>query len=159
MKRLKLLAASVIASVVITPIALAKDIIRIDRLNAQERVVEIDVTPMGVVIDFGSPISSVVISHRSNIVYHGMDGTLCLESSRCRGGSPPTILFVRKIPKINFKDEEPMVGGYSLLYVDTESGMYRFQMKPVNQTPKYTKVEIQNSVTPTPFSRQVRGNR
>ncbi len=57
MKRLKLLAASVIASVVITPIALAKDIIRIDRLNAQERVVEIDVTPMGVVIDFGSPLS------------------------------------------------------------------------------------------------------
>ncbi len=71
-----------------------------------------------------------------------------MEASQCRGGSPPTILFVRKIPKINFKDEEPMVGGYSLLYVDTESGMYRFEIKPVNQTPKYTKVEIQNSVTP-----------
>ena len=57
MKQLKILAASVIASVVITPMTWAKDIIRIDRLNAQERVVEIDVTPMGVVIDFGSPLS------------------------------------------------------------------------------------------------------
>ena len=147
MKFLKILAALTITSTALTPTAIARDLIRIDRLNAQERVVELDVTPMGIAIDFGSPISSVVLSHKSNIVYRGMDGALCRRDSQC-GGSAPTILFVRKIPKIDFKDEEPVSGGYSLLYVDTASGMYRFKFKPVNKNPEYTKVEIENSIAP-----------
>ncbi len=155
MKPLNLLAPLTLTSLAFSSItcqtAIANDIIRIDQLNAQERVVELDVTPFGLAIDFGTQISSVTISHRSNIVYRGMDGTLCSGDSRC-SGSPPTILFVRKIPKINFKDEQAVSGNYSFLYVDTASGMYRFKFKPVNKNPQYTKVEIENTVQPL-FSR------
>ena len=151
MKPLNLLAPLTLTSLAISSItcqtAIANDIIRIDQLNAQERVVELDVTPFGLAIDFGTKISSVTISHRSNIVYRGMDGALCRGNAGC-SSSAPTILFVRKIPKINFKDEEAVSGNYSFLYVDTASGMYRFKFKPINKNPQYTKVEIGNSVKP-----------
>ena len=151
MKPLNLLAPLTLTSLAISsinlPSAIASDIIRIDQLNAQERVVELDVTPFGLAIDFGTKISSVTISHRSNIVYRGMDGALCRGNSGC-SSSAPTILFVRKIPKINFKDEEAVSGNYSFLYVDTASGMYRFKFKPINKNPQYTKVEIESTVKP-----------
>lgn len=147
MKSLKILAALTITSTALPPTAIARDLIRIDRLNAQEQVVELDVTPLGLVIDFGSQISSVKLTHKTNIFYQGMDGALCQGSSNC-SGSVPTILFVQKIPEIEFKDEEPVSGGYSLLYVDTASGLYRFKFKPVNKNPEYTKVEIQEAISP-----------
>ncbi len=127
----------------------ASDIIRIDQLNAQERLVELDVTPSGLIIDFGSQISSLKLTHKSNISYHGMDGVLCQGSNNNNcDGRIPTILFLEKIPRINFKDEEPLPGNYSFLYVDTASGMYRFKLKPVTKNPEYTKVEIENTVKP-----------
>ena len=129
-------------ALVVSPISLANDIIKIDRRNALERTTKLEVTPQGIVIDFGSPVSSVIISHRSKVVFTGVDGALCLSKASCSQENPPTMLFVRKIPKIEFKDEEAMANGTSLLYVDTASGMYRFEFKPVSKNPTYTKVEI-----------------
>ena len=147
MKILPILTACTI-SLCISPLAVAGDIIKIDRSLAQSKTIQLEVTPMGLAIDLGSPISAVNISHKSQIVFSGMDGVLCLSKANCGEQNPPTILFVRKIPKIDFKDEEAMANGTSLLFVDTESGMYRFEFKPVNKTPQYTKVEIQEAVTP-----------
>ncbi len=148
MKILPFLTAFTI-SLCVNLLAKAGDIIKIDRLNAQSRTIQLDVTPMGLAIDLGSPISAVNISHKSQLVFSGMDGVLCPSKANCGEQNPPTILFVRKIPTIDFKDEEAMPNGTSLLFVDTESGMYRFEFKPVNKTPQYTKVEIQEeAVTP-----------
>ena len=148
MKILSILTACTI-SLCVSPLAKAGDIIKIDRLNARSRTIQLEVTPMGLALDLGSPISAVNISHKSNIVFSGMDGVLCLSKANCGEQNPPTILFVRKIPKIDFKDEEAMANGTSMLYVDTESGMYRFEFKPINKKPQYTKVEIeQEIVTP-----------
>ena len=71
---------------------------------------------------------------------------LCPVKAVCGEEPPPTKLFVRKIPSINFPDEEANEEQSSLLFVDTESGMYRFQFNPVNQKPPYTKIEIQHTL-------------
>ncbi len=148
MKLVSVLIACTISLCGVSPLAVAGDIIKIDRSLAKEKTIQLEVTPMGLAIDLGSPISAVNISHKSQIVFSGLDGVLCLSKANCGEQNPPTILFVRKIPKIDFKDEEAMANGTSLLFVDTESGMYRFEFKPVNKEPQYTKVEIQEAVTP-----------
>ena len=149
MKLINILIALTFSPVCFTSLAEASDIIKLDRHNALERTTQLDVTPIGLVIDFGTPISSTIISHKSNIVFSGVDGVLCIAKANCADENPPTILFVRKTPRIDFKDEEAMPNGTSLLYVDTESGMYRFELKPVSKTPQYTKVEIeQEPLTP-----------
>ncbi len=148
MKLVSVLIACTISLCGVSPLAVAGDIIKIDRSLAKEKTIQLEVTPMGLAIDLGSPISAVNISHKSQIVFSGLDGVLCLSKANCGEQNPPTILFVRKIPKIDFKDEEAMANGTSMLFVDTESGMYRFEFKPVNKEPQYTKVEIQEAVTP-----------
>ena len=146
--KLKHLIASTIFLVWFAPIALADDILPLVRENALERTTEIEVTPQGVMIDLKSPISSVNISHKSEIVYQGVDGDLCFSRSNCGDAPPPTILFVRKIPKIEFKDEEPMSDRTSMLYIKTQAGMFRFELNPLNKKPQYTEIQIKEPLTP-----------
>ena len=146
MKLLSILTSCAILSLCVSPIAKAGDIIRLDRSSALESATKLEVTPQGLVIDFGVLIGSTIISHKSNIVYSGVDGVLCTSKANCEDENPPTILFVRKIPQVDFKDEEAMPNGTSMLYVDTEVGMYRFEFNPSSSIPKYTKVEIQEEI-------------
>lgn len=158
MKSLKLLLTSTLTSLAVSSIALTQEVknlpnscklvedtLKCNQSNALRKAVDLDVTPMGLVIDFGSQISSVSISHKSHIVYSGFDGALCARNSQCNE-PPPTKLNVRKIPEIKEMDEESMPQNRSLLSVDTESGLYQFKFKPVTGNPQYTKVEIGNTV-------------
>jgi hypothetical protein len=132
----------------------AGDTVTVPQDFARDRVLKLDVTPMGLVIDLNSEISSVQISHMRNVVYRGIDGVLCDVRSDCPDGPRPTTLFLRKIAPINFKDEEPSPDGTSLLFVTTERGLYRFQLKPVRKTPDYTQIQIDPdspSVPPNPL--------
>ncbi len=146
--KLKYLIASTIFPFCFATIALAGDLLSIERESALERTTEIEVTPQGVMIDFGSPISSVTISHKSEIVYRGEDGDLCSSRANCGDASPPTVLFVRKIPKIDFKDEEPMSDETSMLYVNTQAGRFRFELNPLNKKPQYTEIQIKEPLAP-----------
>ena len=139
-----------------SPPALAKETITIDQKFARERVIKVEVTPMGLVLDFGnSSISSVDISHMKEIIFRGLDGVLCNPQADCSEGPPPTKLLLRKIKPIDFKDQEPSPDGTYMLFVLTDSGIYRFLLMPMSTLPKYTKIEIEadfsNSVLPSPI--------
>ena len=144
----QILIASTIFPFCFATIALAGDLLSVDRESALERTTEIEVTPQGVMIDLDSPISSVNISHKSEIVYQGVDGNLCFSRADCGDAPPPTILFVRKIPKIEFKDEEPMSDRTSMLYIKTQAGMFRFELNPLNKKPQYTEIQIKEPLAP-----------
>lgn len=126
--------------------------LKVDREFALEREIEVDVTQMGIVIDFGSTISSVNLSHMGQIVFQGFDGVLCKIPSQCPADSAPTMLLVRKIPDIEFKTQLPSVDGTSMLFVNTASGVYRLEFTPVSKKPRYTKVEINNDPLPPLFN-------
>ena len=122
------------------------DTITIDYNWATNRVIELDVTPMGVVLDFGnSPISAVDLSHLREIIFRGMDGVLCPPQAECPDGAPPTKLLLRKISPIPFENEKPSPDGTTMLYVSTASGIYRFQLQPVEKLNNYTKVNIETA--------------
>lgn len=126
--------------------------LKVDREFALEREIEVDVTQMGIVIDFGSTISSVNLSHMGQIVFQGFDGVLCKIPSQCPADSAPTMLLVRKIPDIEFKTQLPSVDGTSMLFVNTASGVYRLEFTPVSKKPRYTKVEIKDDPLPPLFN-------
>ena len=132
----------------------SEDILSFPRHDALLRTIELEVTPAGVAIDFGVPVSSTELSHKKNIVFHGMDGVLCMSKADCEGTKPPTIIFVRKGPPIEFKDEEAMPDSSSWFFVDTNFGLFRFKLKPVKKIPSYTKVEIE----PDPVSEMIPEN-
>ncbi|WP_052056101.1 hypothetical protein [Myxosarcina sp. GI1] len=122
--------------------SLASETIAVDREFALKREIEIDVTPSGIVLQFNSPINAVNLSHLGEIVFQGVDGELCELSTSCTAETAPTMLLLKKIPKIDFPDLEPTTDGTAMLYVDTASGLYRFELTPKSQKPEYTKVEI-----------------
>ncbi|MEO1669248.1 MAG: hypothetical protein AAFR77_00465 [Cyanobacteria bacterium J06631_2] len=132
--------------------AKAETTLKVDRDFALERLIKVDVTQMGIVIDFDSKISSVNLSHMGQIIFQGFDGVLCKSSSSCPPNSAPTMLIVRKIPDIEFKNQLPSVDGSALLFVNTTSGVYRVEFNPVSAKPKYTKVEIKHNPLPPLFS-------
>jgi hypothetical protein len=106
----------------------------------------------------GSPISSVNLSHMSDVVFTGMNGVLCdAKTTECPDSPRPTKLLVRKIPPIKFKDQLPSKDGTRMLFVSTESGLYRFQLKPISASPDYTQVlieqEFPSSEFPNPITR------
>ncbi len=126
--------------------------LKVDREFAKERLIKVDVTQMGIVIDFGSTISSVNLSHMGQIVFQGFDGVLCKTPSQCPANSAPTMLLVRKIPTIEFTTQLPSVDGTSMLFVNTDSGVYRIEFNPVSKKPKYTLVEIKDNPLPPLFN-------
>ena len=126
--------------------------LKVDREFALAREIEVDVTQMGIVIDFNSTISSVNLSHMGQIVFQGFDGVLCKIPSQCPANSAPTMLLVRKIPDIEFKTQLPSVDGTAMLFVNTDSGVYRLEFNPVSKKPKYTMVEIKNDPLPPLFN-------
>ena len=126
--------------------------LKVDREFALAREIEVDVTQMGIVINFNSTISSVNLSHMGQIVFQGFDGVLCKIPSQCPANSAPTMLLVRKIPDIEFKTQLPSVDGTAMLFVNTDSGVYRLEFNPVSKKPKYTMVEIKNDPLPPLFN-------
>lgn len=120
----------------------AKETLQIDRKYGLARKVVIDVTPSGIVLNFNSEINSVNLSHLGKIVFHGVDGELCKIETECSSESTPTMLLLRKIPSIDFPDQQPNADGTAMLYVNTTSGLYRFELIPKDDKPEYTKVEI-----------------
>lgn len=127
----------------LAPSGWCNDILRISGESGREKTIELEVTPQGVTLDLRSQINSVNISHKSNIVFSPVDGALCSIPVDCKEQPPPTMLYLRKIPTIDFTDEEPMGDGTSLIFVYTESGIYRFKIKPINKNPEQTLVEIE----------------
>lgn len=132
--------------------AIKAETLKVDREFALWREIKVDVTQIGIVIDFGSTISSVNLSHMGQIVFQGFDGILCKIPSQCPTDSAPTMLLVRKIPDIEFKTQLPSVDGTSMLFVNTASGVYRLEFKPVSKKPRYTKVEIKDDPLPSLFN-------
>lgn len=126
--------------------------LKVDRSFALERAIKVDVTQMGIVVSFDSPISSVDLSHMGEIVFRGFDGVLCKSSAQCPKNSAPTMLIVRLIPEIEFKSQLPSVNGNAMLFVNTASGVYRLEFNPISTIPKYTKVEIEDKPLPPLFS-------
>ncbi len=124
--------------------AMAADTLNVPQEFALQREVKVDVTPMGLVLDLGSPIDSVNLSHMSNVVFTGMNGVLCDAKAQCPDAPRPTKLLVRKIPPIKFKDQLPSTDGTRMLFVSTKSGLYRFRLKPLNTSPNYTEVLIKS---------------
>lgn len=132
---------------------LANDTVIVPQNFARSRVVKLEVTPMGLVLNVGTPIRSVNLSHLKDIVFVGLDGALCDAQTDCpQDAQAPTQLLLRKIPPIPFKNQQPSPSGEAMLFVMTNQGLYRFQLKPVNKTPNYTEVEIapnqSNSTSP-----------
>lgn len=146
-----LAAVAVSLSFASPPSAQASDTIQVPQNYAKERVVKIDVTQMGLVLDLGSPISSVDLSHMSDVIFRGLDGALCDKSAECPDTPPPTKLFLRRIPPIKFKHVLPSPDGTRMLFVNTSAGLYRFQIKPVTGAPKYTSVKVQPDFPTTAF--------
>ena len=139
-----LLACAVSLPLIAPSTVLANETITVDQNFARERVVKLDVTPMGLVLDFGnSPISAVDLSHLREIIFRGMDGALCSAQAECPEGPRPTKLLLRKIPPIEFENEDPSPDRMAMLFVTTASGIYRFQLKPVEAQPQYTKINIE----------------
>lgn len=129
--------------------AVASETLKVDREFAINRSVELDVTPNGVVIDLGSKINSVNLTHMGEITFQGLDGALCKGVEQCPENSSPTMLLLKKIPSINFPQQQNNPDRSSMLYVNTSSGMYRFELTPKSTKPRYTKVEIDfDSVEP-----------
>jgi len=122
--------------------AMANETVQVPVDYARQRVVKLDVTQMGLVLDLGSPITSVNLSHMNNIVFTGLDGALCDATSACPDTQAPTKLLLRHIQPIGFKGQLPSTDGTRMLFVSTQSGVYRFQLKPVSKTPAYTLVQI-----------------
>lgn len=141
---------AVVSLVGLSSAALADDTYTVPQDFALQRVVELNVTPMGVVLDLGSSISAVNISHMRDIVFTGLDGALCSVEVDC-SATQPTALLLRKIPPIDFDDREPSPDGTAMLFVNTDSGLYRFQLTPVSSQPDYTKVQIEPSPPHPPF--------
>ena len=126
--------------------------LKVDRKFALEREIVVDVTQIGIVVDFGSTISSVNLSHMGQIIFQGFDGVLCKIPSQCPANSAPTMLIVRKIPDIEFKTQLPSVDGTAMLFLNTDSGVYRLEFNPVSKKPRYTKVEIRDDPLPPLFN-------
>jgi len=122
--------------------AIASETVQVPVEYARQRVVKLDVTQMGLVLDLGSPITSVNLSHMNNIVFTGLDGALCDATTACSDASPPTKLLLRHIQPIGFKGQLPSTDGTRMLFVSTQAGVYRFQLKPTSKTPAYTLVQI-----------------
>lgn len=128
----------------------SRDTIPVPQNYALERVIEVDVTPMGLVLDLGAPVKSATLSHMSDVVFVGLDGVLCDAKAECSEATRPTQLLLKQIPPISFKHQLPSSDGTRMFFVNTDSGLYRFQLKP---SPKpstakapYTKVEIQSGI-------------
>lgn len=127
----------------LTNSVLAKETLKVDREFALARKIIIDVTPSGMVLDFDSEIGSVDLSHLGQIIFRGINGKLCPVETNCSTESaPPTMLLLRKIPSIDFPDQQPNADGTAMLFVNTTDGLYRFELIPTNKKPEYTKVEI-----------------
>lgn len=144
---MKLIPSALAAGVVwvtclMPPSALANDTVQVPADYARQRVIKLDVTQMGLVLDLGSPITSVNLSHMSNIVFTGLDGALCDATAACPDTQAPTKLLLRHIQPIGFKGQLPSTDGTRMLFVSTQAGVYRFQLKPVSKTPAYTLVQI-----------------
>jgi len=135
--------AASIACLSVAP-AMAAETLKVPQEFALQREIKVDVTQMGVVLDLGSPIDSVNLSHMSNVVFTGLDGVLCDAKAECPDAPRPTKLLLRKIPPIKFKDQLPSTDGTRMLFVATKAGVYRFRLKPLNASPKYTQVLIQS---------------
>ncbi len=148
--------AASIACVSAAP-AMAADTLNVPQAFALQRVIKVDVTQLGLVLDLGSPIDSVNLSHMNNVVFTGLDGVLCdAKTTECPDAPRPTKLLVRKIPPIKFKDQLPSSDGTRMLFVSTKQGVYRFRLKPVSGSPTYTKVLIQSEFPagfPAPITR------
>lgn len=146
-------AALVAASLgLISSQAVNAETLKVDRGFALERAIKVDVTQMGIVVDFDSPISSVNLSHMGKIVFQGFDGVLCKASTQCPKNSAPTMLLVRLIPEIKFDSQLPSVDGNAMLFVNTASGVYRVEFNPISRKPDYTMVEIKHNPLPPLFS-------
>lgn len=142
---IKQLAIALIGLTLIPPRVWANETVSVPIDFAQTRVLKMDVTPLGVVLNINSPIASVNLSDMSNIVFLGLDGALCAPGVDCPEGRAPTMLLLRKIPKIHFENQSTSPDGTSMLVVVTQSGdLYRFQLKPVSKTPEYTEIVIEN---------------
>lgn len=149
-KKLSILAA--IAPIwLMTAKSTTAETLKVDRAFALEREIVVDVTQIGIVIDFNSVVSSVNLSHLGQIVFQGFDGVLCKVPSQCPADSAPTMLIVRKIPDIEFKTQLPSVDGTAMLFVNTDTGVYRLEFNPVSKKPRYTKVEIEDKPLPPLF--------
>lgn len=135
----------------ITTKSVMAETLKVDRSFALERQIKVDVTQIGIIIDFNSVVSSVNLSHLGQIVFQGFDGVLCKMPSQCPKDSAPTMLIVRKIPDIEFKTQLPSVDGTAMLFVNTDTGVYRLEFNPVSKKPKYTKVEINDNPLPPLF--------
>ena len=120
----------------------AQETLKVDREFGLARKIVIDVTPSGIVLDFDSEINSVDLSHLGEIVFYGLDGELCKVKTDCSTQAAPTMLLLRKIPFIKFPDQQANADGTAMLFVNTTSGLYRFELVPKKEKPKYTKVEI-----------------
>lgn len=147
----QLAACSVSLACISAAPAIAGDTITVPQDFALQRVIKVDVTQMGLVLDLGSPISSVNLSHMNDVIFTGMDGALCDAKTECPDSPRPTKLLIRKIPPIKFKDQLPSSDGTRMLFVSTESGLYRFWIKPVSASPDYTQVSIQSEFPSTGF--------
>lgn len=123
---------------------LAEDTIKVPHAFALERVIEVNVTPKGLVLDLGAPVKSANLSHMSDVVFVGLDGVLCDAKAECTESTRPTMLLLRRIPAIPFKHQMPSADGTRMLFVLTDSGLYRFQIKPSSANAPYTEVEIQS---------------
>lgn len=133
------------------PETIGGDTVIIPQDFALKRVVDLEVTQMGLVLDLGSPITSVNLSHMSNVVFTGLDGALCDHTANCPDTNPPTTLLLRRIPPIQFKNALPSPDGTRMLFVSTSSGLYRFRLKPVTGNPKHTSVQIQPAFPASAF--------
>lgn len=137
------LAACAVSAMCLVPSsAVANETVQVPADYARQRVIKLDVTQMGLVLDLGSPITSVNLSHMSNLVFTGLDGALCDATAACPDTQAPTKLLLRHIQPISFKGQLPSTDGTRMLFVSTQAGVYRFQLKPVSKTPAYTLVQI-----------------
>lgn len=141
---MKTLFVSCVVGCLFAPPAVAVDTITIPQEFAQQRVVNVKVTQMGLVLDLGSPVKSVNLSHLSDVVFIGLDGVLCDTRAECSESQPPTKLLLRRIPPIQFKQQLASPDGSRMLFVSTGSGLYRFRIHTESTPPDYTLVIIQS---------------
>lgn len=152
----------VIAGLTTTP-AIADDTVEVPQSYALKRVIEVEVTPMGLVLNLNSPVTSANLSHMSDVVFTGLDGVLCVSTTQCTDAQAPTTLLLRRIPPLKFKNQLPSTDGTRMLFITTKEGLYRFRIKP-DTSPDYTLIEVHHDApaslpglappqTPTPLSR------
>ena len=142
----QLFCTTFLLSMALTNSVLAKETIKVDREFGLERVIKIDVTPSGIALDLGAQVNSVKLTQLGDISVVGIDGEICLVRTRteCNAESLPTKLLLQKISTIDFKDQLPTIDGTTMLFVNTTSGLYRFEITPDDNKPEYTEVEIIN---------------